>query len=269
MNDQMIVFGGLEDNNRELNDVYIYKFKEESWILKFESVIEPTANQSFLSTSPRRYSPNRSPKNKSPSPTSSSGIPHSAQTDFYKSPKSRPQTQIPAKKRGGKKTEKTNKTQKIPKGSPGIRSKTPIRGSPGSPKRNKRAQTAMIGKSGQKRNTIGYKALREEMIGSEGNLSPTTMQMLNSGIIKAADRGFEMAYQQYRKKKAKMRDTLGIGKETRFGGIRGRVPAARSGHQSSAFGQYLFIFGGDRRQMPFNDLFLLSMATHTLKLPNP
>lgn len=41
---------------------------------------------------------------------------------------------------------------------------------------------------------------------------------------------------------------------------RGRKPHARDGHSANVdkFG-FMFIFGGDRHQMPFNDLFLIKL----------
>ena len=41
---------------------------------------------------------------------------------------------------------------------------------------------------------------------------------------------------------------------------RGRKPNARDGHTANVdkFG-FMFIFGGDRHQMPFNDLFLIKL----------
>ena len=47
-------------------------------------------------------------------------------------------------------------------------------------------------------------------------------------------------------------------KQTSF--QRGRRPNARDGHSANAdkFG-FMFVFGGDRHQMPFNDLFLIKL----------
>jgi hypothetical protein len=41
--------------------------------------------------------------------------------------------------------------------------------------------------------------------------------------------------------------------------VRGKRPAARDGHGAVIVGEKLFIFGGDRHHMPFNDLYLLDL----------
>lgn len=43
--------------------------------------------------------------------------------------------------------------------------------------------------------------------------------------------------------------------------LNGRRPPARDGHSSLVVGSCLFIFGGDRHHMPFNDLFLLDLLS--------
>jgi len=39
-----------------------------------------------------------------------------------------------------------------------------------------------------------------------------------------------------------------------------KVPAARDGHSAILYGNSLFIFGGDRHHMPFNDLYYLGLS---------
>ena len=43
--------------------------------------------------------------------------------------------------------------------------------------------------------------------------------------------------------------------------MNGRKPPARDGHTGLVLGSCLFVFGGDRHHMPFNDLFLLDLLT--------
>ena len=46
----------------------------------------------------------------------------------------------------------------------------------------------------------------------------------------------------------------------------GRRPSARDGHSCVISNNYMLVFGGDRHQMPFNDLFLLDCETELAKL---
>jgi hypothetical protein len=43
------------------------------------------------------------------------------------------------------------------------------------------------------------------------------------------------------------------------GHIRGKIPHARDGHSATVVGNLMVIFGGDRHQMPFNDVYTYSM----------
>ena len=48
--------------------------------------------------------------------------------------------------------------------------------------------------------------------------------------------------------------------ENKFGLVFGKVPAARDGHSANVDKQgYLYIFGGDRHHMPFNDLYMIKL----------
>lgn len=49
-------------------------------------------------------------------------------------------------------------------------------------------------------------------------------------------------------------------KDSNFGVVRGIKPAARDGHSTEISKDgYLFVFGGDRHLMPFNDLYLMKL----------
>ena len=98
----------------------------------------------------------------------------------------------------------------------------------------------------------------------KGLSSPTSVSMQNSFIIKNADESFDHYYQQMKRRRhlvSGFQDTMGAGiqeKVTTF--QRGRKPNARDGHSANVdkFG-FMFVFGGDRHQMPFNDLFLIKL----------
>lgn len=86
--------------------------------------------------------------------------------------------------------------------------------------------------------------------------------MQQSFIIKNADHTFDTYYQQMRKRgkagnfAATSDPAMG---ETKFGMVSGR-PTARDGHSANVDQyNYMYIFGGDRHQMPFNDLYMIRL----------
>jgi hypothetical protein len=106
--------------------------------------------------------------------------------------------------------------------------------------------------------------------------------MQNSFIIKNADESFDHYFQQMKRRRhmatsfhephqaspGGLMSTTGAGSDqassskTTF--QRGRRPNARDGHSANVdkFG-FMFLFGGDRHQMPFNDLFLIKLPSQT------
>lgn len=51
------------------------------------------------------------------------------------------------------------------------------------------------------------------------------------------------------------------------GRIRGRPPHPRDGHSSVLVGDVMYVFGGDRHQMPFNDVYAYRLVESTIKTP--
>ena len=107
-----------------------------------------------------------------------------------------------------------------------------------------------------------------------GLASPTSISMQNSFIIKNADESFDAYYTQMRKRKQGMggmdnsmgtagANTMGASPGSRdsyFGIVPGINPAARDGHTCEISDEGLmFVFGGDRHLMPFNDLYLMKL----------
>jgi hypothetical protein len=43
--------------------------------------------------------------------------------------------------------------------------------------------------------------------------------------------------------------------------IEGKKPCARDGHNAVLMGEAIVVFGGDRHQMSFNDIFKLNLET--------
>jgi len=51
------------------------------------------------------------------------------------------------------------------------------------------------------------------------------------------------------------------------GKINGKAPHPRDGHSSVLFGDMMVVFGGDRHQMPFNDVYSYALIEQTIKTP--
>ena len=103
--------------------------------------------------------------------------------------------------------------------------------------------------------------------------------MQNSFIIKNADESFEAYFQQMRRRKLGgagntmdhtmggqsatlhgMGGSPGIMNSSNFGVVEGIQPAARDGHSTEiSENGLMFVFGGDRHHMPFNDLYLMKL----------
>ena len=88
-----------------------------------------------------------------------------------------------------------------------------------------------------------------------------------------ADESFDSYYAQMRKRKAGMtgldsstnqnhnNGSPGDNRESIFGVVSGVSPAARDGHTCEISDDGLmFVFGGDRHHMAFNDLYLLNLS---------
>lgn len=96
----------------------------------------------------------------------------------------------------------------------------------------------------------------------DGLSSPISIEMKQSFIISNADDSFDAYYQSMRKRgKLGMTttDPVGTGKQTKFGMVAGK-PAARDGHSANVDKRgCMYVFGGDRHQMPFNDLYMIKL----------
>jgi len=98
--------------------------------------------------------------------------------------------------------------------------------------------------------------------------------MQNSFIIKNADDSFDAYFHQMRRRKTTGGnfDATGGGvsatmpggspglNQSSFGVVSGIQPAARDGHTTEISSDGLmFVFGGDRHHMPFNDLYMMKL----------
>lgn len=92
----------------------------------------------------------------------------------------------------------------------------------------------------------------------EGLSSPTSVSMQNSFIIKNADESFEVNCKLLPKNKMKATTMSETVKYTTF--VEGNKPTPRDGHSAciDSLG-FMYIFGGDRHHMPFNDLYMIKL----------
>ena len=110
-----------------------------------------------------------------------------------------------------------------------------------------------------------HKGPQEEQ---KGLSSPTSVSMCNSFIIKNADESFDNYYHSMRKRKQQNHNTSMDGTmtnavhESKYGIIPDRKPTPRDGHSAVIDSQgYMYVFGGDRHLMPFNDLYMIKLPS--------
>jgi hypothetical protein len=142
------------------------------------------------------------------------------------------------------------------------------RGTMVSPSKLTKSPTKLRKKSPSKKTGDGSTGEKKE----SGLISPTSISMQNTFIIKNADDSFDAYYVQMRKRKmggaadhSATHHTNGSSpggkKESHFGVVAGVQPAARDGHTTEISEDgLLFVFGGDRHHMPFNDLHLMKLC---------
>ena len=92
--------------------------------------------------------------------------------------------------------------------------------------------------------------------------SPTSLTMKNSFILINSDESFDnykIAKQNKRGFFEKLEDEK-AGEASQFGFVTGSKPTPRDGHSATVDSQgNMYVFGGDRHHMPFNDLYMLKL----------
>ena len=97
-----------------------------------------------------------------------------------------------------------------------------------------------------------------EKEGSQRLSSPTSVSMRNTFIIKNADESFDTNSKLLPKGGKKMNATWHEVKYTSL--EEGQRPTPRDGHSACVDSTgCMYIFGGDRHHMPFNDLYMISL----------
>ena len=89
-------------------------------------------------------------------------------------------------------------------------------------------------------------------------VSPTSISMKNSFIIKNSDPSFESYYKSMNKRR-NASISINVNELSNYGRFKGKRPTARDGHTGIVYGDYYIVFGGDRHHMPFNDLSYLDL----------
>jgi len=91
-------------------------------------------------------------------------------------------------------------------------------------------------------------------------LTPTSVSMKNSFIVKNSDDSF-IAYgkaMDKRHKKNAAETITSVANKSAL--VRGNKPTPRDGHSATVDSRgYMFVFGGDRHHMPFNDLYMIKL----------
>ena len=248
----MIVFGGILDVTKELDDMTIYDIEQKRWTQLFEGLNANTQKHHDVSA----------PQHDGPGPdgrfnSTQQSINTSALSQTAKSPI-----------RTGKTTEFDTPIGGSPKNATVSRITTTTKKSAKSSRRsspNKKGLTVHTGQNTQ--GTTGHVTLE----------SPTSISMKNSLIIQTSDCNFEHLYKQMVKRKVAMALSSsmtgkihpmlggGLSEVTSPRGdllfVKGKRPAARDGHSAVLHEGNLIIFGGDRHHMPYNDLFIFDVAT--------
>ena len=197
----MIIYGGIFEITKELNDMHIFDLRNEKWICLFEEINSPKKMQ-------EAQSPDKTFKS-SPTMKARAADTTTGQGKFG----------ISFEANGRK-----------------LKTSTGVRKSP-------------------KKKILALRSKEEvQVIKLE---SPTSISMKNSFLIKNADPSFDKCYNQMKKRNMEKTgiETIMVD-QTKTPGKR---PAARDGHTGLVIDDSFYVFGGDRHHMPFNDFYMLNV----------
>lgn len=150
----------------------------------------------------------------------------------------------------------TNKQYNADEGSPTLKNNTSLR----------RGKTTMMNSTPSKSPSKKHATMKSTSGGDEktesnkeGLSSPTSVSMKNSFIIKNADESFETNSKLIPKHKgARVTQQIAAVKVTSF--EEDSKPTPRDGHSACVDSTgVMYIFGGDRHHMPFNDLYMIKL----------
>lgn len=103
-----------------------------------------------------------------------------------------------------------------------------------------------------------------------GASTPVSISLKNTFVIANSGESFDNYYNQKKKKGLNQsfhggvntsylsQNTAGSGGGgMRYGLMKGKQPTARDGHSVIYYKKTMFVFGGDRHHMPFNDFYVM------------
>eukprot|EP00347_Sterkiella_histriomuscorum_P006674 403351868 len=275
--DQMVIFGGIHEVTKELDDMMVFDIKSRKWVSFFEEQLHsPHKNRLAINVGNQNSGRHGQYVNNSPS-----------------SFKKKQSFMINQGQNAAFKIEMEGNTSNH-QNSPNARGK--------SSSSNNRKSLFSSQTTSRKNSSKRTSLMRQSMISQAFGLpnlhlhnakdthhqveleSPTSISMKNSFIIKNADPSFDSYYKQMTRRKINLSISqpnaamyIGGANQSYFsnavanhsdvpnmqlyGKVQGKRPAARDGHTGLIYGDNLLIFGGDRHHMPFNDMFMLDLKT--------
>eukprot|EP00347_Sterkiella_histriomuscorum_P011091 403373787 len=251
--DMMLIFGGVHEVTKELDDMMLFDFRNRRWIQFFEEFSSPVRIKRL------QDSPTSSPSN-------NFGLVKQATNSFNNYGTSGFNT-LSSPNRSTQKRFSIKKGQVLSQFSKNQQSKSLIRQST-TEGGYTRSSSSAVGprKRNNRLQKINADKLKDQpLIELE---SPTSISMKNSFIIKNADPSFEAYYNSIKKKRSNAaqaaasilnQSVVTQVSEGPYGKVQGKRPAPRDGHSAIIYGDYCIIFGGDRHHMPFNDIFMLDL----------
>jgi hypothetical protein len=87
--------------------------------------------------------------------------------------------------------------------------------------------------------------------------------MKNAFILKNSNQSFEQYFQAMKRRRHLKNHSINLSMSldgtSKSAHIHRNKPSARDGHSSFVYHNKMFVFGGDRHHMPFNDLYFLDI----------
>jgi hypothetical protein len=222
---RMILFGGIVDITKEINEIHQFDFGSKKW-----TSIDDKSEAHKHSTVP---SPLKNEKMNETAPIR--GDPNDLTTHTLKR-----EAGNKSMKKLHKKTDLTQSDEKDPN----------------------YHLLKVLPKFNKKKDNLKNKRDDYDLMRHEIN-TPTTGNLRNTFVIKNHNEKFDQYYQQMKKKR---HDTLKNSKDLHaLSSIFNQClrpcdrPTARDGHSLSIYKNRLYVFGGDRHHMPYNDTFSIEL----------
>ena len=218
---RMVVFGGIVEVTKEINEMHIFDFASGTWsVVDDENTVSQDARQHLV------------PKETLGASMSVQHLPKGTEVSKGKvrlgPAVDEPETKNLKKAESHAVFAKSRRDEK-PYGRPG-QNKSPVK-------------------------QVEVKKMEEVR---KGLNTPTSESMKNAFIVANADPSFDAYYHTLKRKKDRSHKDHAA-KGTGPWHFLCQRPTARDGHSMSVYEGRVFIFGGDRHHMPFNDLYSLKL----------